>query len=165
MIHLLADLACLLLIDLHCSLRPRNAVRCDDTEGWSRHLSHQAMSNFCSCNPINGTYLWCIQSLPHVPCLLHSPALPCLQVSSNQCDLQQLCTEAVDQQYMLAPCVESVQVVLAKSSSPADVLQAFVHARVLSLMLHTPTGQTSDQVTYCNSKCHLSCASSCKPRQ
>ncbi len=70
-----------------------------------------------------------------------------LQVSSHQCSVSQLCKDNADQPYLLAPTQGSVQVVLAKSSQPADVLKAFVHARVTSLIGHTMPSPSSAQVS------------------
>lgn len=68
----------------------------------------------------------------------------CLQVSLGEVNVAQLCECAADQLYMLAPCRGCIHVVLATSCTPADVLMAFVHARVLALMLTQDGG--SDQV-------------------
>lgn len=72
-----------------------------------------------------------------------------LQVSSHQCSVSQLCKDNADQPYLLAPTQGSVQVVLSKGSQPADVLKAFVHARVTSLMGHTMPSPSSPQVSCC----------------
>ena len=45
---------------------------------------------------------------------------------------------------MLAHCQGCIHVVLATSCTPADVLEAFVHARVLALM--STQDDESDQV-------------------
>ncbi|KAL3158045.1 hypothetical protein ABBQ32_011654 [Trebouxia sp. C0010 RCD-2024] len=65
------------------------------------------------------------------------------KVSLGEVNVAQLCECAADQLYMLAPCRGCIHVVLATSCTPADVLMAFVHARVLALMLTQDGG--SDQ--------------------
>ena len=49
-------------------------------------------------------------------------------------DVQQLCEGSGNQPYILAHCQGCIQVVLATTCTAADVLMAFVHARVLALM-------------------------------
>ena len=71
------------------------------------------------------------------------------QVSSHQCNVSQLCKDNADQPYLLAPSQGAVHVVLAKGSQPADVLKAFVHARVTSLIGHTMSSPSSAQVSCC----------------
>lgn len=66
-------------------------------------------------------------------------------VSSHQCNVSQLCKDNADQPYLLAPSQGSVHVVLAKSTQPADVLKAFVHARVTSLIGCTMPSPSSAQ--------------------
>lgn len=78
----------------------------------------------------------------------------CCQVSLGEVDVAQLCEGAADQLYMLAPCQGCIHVVQATSCTPADVLMAFVHARVYALMT---TQDASDQVIPCN------CLTTCLP--
>ena len=59
----------------------------------------------------------------------------CVQVSLGEANVAQLCEGAADQLYMLAPSQGCIHVVLATSCTPADVLMAYVHARVLALMI------------------------------
>lgn len=68
----------------------------------------------------------------------------CVQVSLGEVNVAHLCEAAADQLYLLAPCQGCIQVVLATSCTPADVLMAFVHARVLALMISQNGG--NDQV-------------------
>lgn len=59
-------------------------------------------------------------------------------------DVAQLCEGAGNQLYMLAHCQSCIHVVLATSCTPADVLEAFVHARVVARM--TTQDENSGQV-------------------
>lgn len=59
-------------------------------------------------------------------------------------DVAQLCQGAGKQLYMLAHCHGYIHVVLATSCTPADVLEAFVHARILARM--TTQDEECDQV-------------------
>lgn len=68
----------------------------------------------------------------------------CLQASTGKVDVAQLCGGAANQLYMLAHCQGCIHVVLATSCMPAEVLKAFVHARVLALM--STQDDKSDQV-------------------
>ncbi|KAL3136855.1 hypothetical protein ABBQ38_005562 [Trebouxia sp. C0009 RCD-2024] len=77
------------------------------------------------------------------PAIIMGTSLKTL-VSLGEVDVAQLCEGAADQLYMLAPCQGCVHVVLATSCTPVDVLMAFVHARVLALMITQDGG--SDQV-------------------
>lgn len=67
-----------------------------------------------------------------------------MQASFTEVDVAQLCEGAAKQLYILAHCQGCIQVVLATSCTPADVLEAFVHARILAIM--TTQDEESDQV-------------------
>ena len=67
-----------------------------------------------------------------------------MQVSLGEVNVAQLCEAAADQLYILAPCQGCIHVVLATSCMPADVLMAYVHARVLALV--TTQNGGNDQV-------------------
>ena len=77
-------------------------------------------------------------------CSLQIPCGVCLQASVGKMNVAQLCEGAASQLYMLAHCQGCIHVVLATSCMPADVLDAFVHARVLSIMATDNRG--NDQV-------------------
>lgn len=104
----------------------------------SRKDNHQLCSSSTPCNNI------CAGRL-----LTAHAFLSLSQVSSHQCSVSQLCKDSADQPYLLAPLQGAVHVVLAKSSRPANVLEAFVHARVTSLIGHTMSSPSSAQVSYC----------------
>lgn len=80
----------------------------------------------------------------------------CLQTSVAGVNIARLCEGAANQMYMLAHCQGCIHVVLATSCRPADVLGAFVHARVLSIM--TTQDRGSDQVIWLTTAC--TCATS-----
>lgn len=73
-------------------------------------------------------------------------------VSLGEVDVAQLCEGAADQLYMLAPCQGCVHVVLATSCTPVDVLMAFVHARVLALMITQDGGSDQRQAACVRAK-------------
>lgn len=84
------------------------------------------------------------------------PCIMCLQASVGGMNVAQLCEGAANQLYMLAHCQGCIHVVLATSCMPADVLHAFVHARVLSIMATDDRG--SDQVIWLTDACACSAA-------
>ena len=49
-------------------------------------------------------------------------------------DISQLSKLEAQQPYLLTRCQGSVHVVLAASCAPSDMLKAFVHARILTLV-------------------------------
>ena len=106
-------------------------------DSFSSKDNHQSQFSSTLCTNSAG-YLWTAHAFSFLP-----------QVSSHHCSVSQLCKDNADQPYLLAPIQGSVHVVLAKSSQPADVLKAFVHARVTSLIGHTMTSPSSAQVHCC----------------
>lgn len=99
---------------------------------------------YCSLTHVEGHGLNDERSLM-IPCIL------CLQTAIGGMNVAQLCEDAASQLYMLAHCQGCIYVVLATSCTPADVLDAFVHARVLSIMATEDT--ESDQVIWFTNAC------------